>query len=132
MKKVVVDTNIVVSSFMKTQSKPLDVMKLFYYGEIQLYYSEDILAEYKRVLGYRRLKIVQHKQDELLKAIKAKGILIGSPPSTIPLPDETDRTFYDTAKASGAILITGNLKHYPAEEFIMTPSGFLRVADEDT
>ena len=43
----------------------------------------------------------------------------------MPMPDETDRIFYDTAKASGAILITGNLKHFPSEPFIMKSAEFL-------
>jgi len=45
--------------------------------------------------------------------------------STVFMTDETDRTFYDTAKASDSILITGNIKHYPTEPFIMTPTEFL-------
>jgi hypothetical protein len=42
------------------------------------------------------------------------------------MPDETDRKFYDTAKAAGAMLITGNTKHYPDEPFILTPAAFIR------
>jgi len=45
--------------------------------------------------------------------------------SNIPLPDESDRIFYDTAKENGTILITGNTKHYPNEAFIVTPANFL-------
>jgi len=41
------------------------------------------------------------------------------------MPDESDRTFYDTAKECGATLITFNLKDYPAEPSIMTPVEFL-------
>jgi predicted nucleic acid-binding protein len=41
------------------------------------------------------------------------------------MKDETDRKFYDTAKSSSATLITGNMKHYPAEPFIMTPADFI-------
>ncbi|MCL2662882.1 MAG: hypothetical protein FWE83_06060 [Oscillospiraceae bacterium] len=37
----------------------------------------------------------------------------------------SDRIFYDTAIASGAVLITGNTKHFPDEPIIMTPSEFL-------
>ena len=46
--------------------------------------------------------------------------------SDIPMIDETDRIFYDTAKAAGATLITGNIKHYPAEPFIMLPADFIK------
>jgi hypothetical protein len=38
---------------------------------------------------------------------------------------EDDRIFYDTAKHSGSILVTGNLKHYPKEAFILAPTEFL-------
>jgi len=41
--------------------------------------------------------------------------------------DEDDRKFYDTAKSVGAWLISGNLKHYPKEDFIKTPTEFLSL-----
>jgi hypothetical protein len=34
--------------------------------------------------------------------------------------------FYDIAKAADAILITGNIKHYPDEPFILTPAAFIQ------
>jgi hypothetical protein len=40
------------------------------------------------------------------------------------LPDESDRKFYDAAKACHAILITGNQKHFPKENFIVSPAEF--------
>jgi len=57
--------------------------------------------------------------------LKMFGTQINPPTSTISLPDETDRIFYDTAKSSEAVLITGNIRHYPEEPFIMTPAEFL-------
>ena len=42
------------------------------------------------------------------------------------IPDESDRIFYATAKGSDSILISGNLKHYPGEPFIMLPADFLK------
>jgi hypothetical protein len=47
--------------------------------------------------------------------------------SSEPLPDEGDRAFYDIAKAYGATLITGNIQHFPKEDFILTPSEFLEL-----
>ena len=38
---------------------------------------------------------------------------------------DSDRAIALKAKESGAILVTGNTKHYPTESFIMTPSDFL-------
>jgi predicted nucleic acid-binding protein len=100
-------------------------MSLISDRKIELFYSPAIMDEYKRVLGYRRLKISSQTQRNTISAIENIGKLIAPPVSTIPLPDETDRTFYDTAKEGGAILITGNLKHYPAEPHIMLPADFL-------
>ena len=59
------------------------------------------------------------------------GALIEPTISTIPLPDESDRIFYDTAKDSGAILVTGNIKHYRDESFIMTPADFMTLLDSE-
>jgi predicted nucleic acid-binding protein len=49
----------------------------------------------------------------------------------IDLPDEKDRIFYDTAKQRNAILITGNIKHFPEEDFIMSPKDFLERYDSN-
>ncbi|MDR0272042.1 MAG: type II toxin-antitoxin system RelB/DinJ family antitoxin [Clostridiales bacterium] len=62
----------------------------------------DIFAEYKRVFSCKRLNIDEETQFEMLSSIEIFGILIDPPVSTMPMRDETDRMFYDTAKASGA------------------------------
>jgi putative PIN family toxin of toxin-antitoxin system len=120
-----VDTNVLVSSTLTPNGNPYKIMSLISDRKIKLFYSLAIMGEYKRVLAYERLNISRQTQRNTINAIEKLGTLIDPPQSTIPLPDETDRTFYDTAKASGAVLITGNLKHYPEEGFVMTPSGFL-------
>jgi hypothetical protein len=69
------------------------------------------------------------KQKYLIDGIKQIGELSYPIASDIPLSDESDRIFYDTVKANGAILITGNTKHYPTEKFIMTPAEFLNLIE---
>ena len=39
--------------------------------------------------------------------------------------DEADKKFYEVAKHCGATLITGNIKHFPSDEIIMTANDFL-------
>jgi predicted nucleic acid-binding protein len=41
--------------------------------------------------------------------------------------NEDDRIFYDAAVEANAYLITGNIKHFPKESFIITPSQFLAI-----
>jgi len=66
------------------------------------------------------------KQKTLINEIVEIGVVVNPSPSDIPMADESDRIFYDTAKEAGAILITGNTKHYPTEQFITTPAEFIK------
>lgn len=125
MIKVVIDTNIIISAALSPHGNPAKIIDMVFEDNLQLYYSLEILAEYKDVLSRPRLNIADKTQTNIISAIKEAGILVEPTASTIPMPDESDRVFYDTTQVSGAILITGNIKHYPTEEFIMTPSDFL-------
>ena len=131
MTKVVLDTNIVVSAAITTHGKPATILKLCFTEKLQVYYATSIINEYIRVLSYKHLNIPNTMKFDIISAIIEAGEFLNPIPSTIPLPDETDRVFYDTAKASGAILITGNIKHYPNEPFIKTPSDFLEFINYD-
>ena len=66
-------------------------------------------------------------KGNFLQGIKRFGLLNQPSSSSMPLPDEDDRCFYDVAKSCEAILITGNIKHYPMEPFIVTPTEFLSL-----
>jgi len=51
-----------------------------------------------------------------------------------PLPDPEDGCFLSPARTTGAWLITGNLKHYPAESragvVVQSPSEYAAMLDE--
>ena len=125
MKRVVIDTNILISSTLSSEGSPAKIMNLVSDKQIQLFLCAEILDEYKRVLAYEKLNISLQMQEKVMAAIEKLGIIVEPALSEIPLPDETDRIFYDTAISSESILITGNSKHYPSEPIIMTPSDFL-------
>jgi putative PIN family toxin of toxin-antitoxin system len=125
--RVVIDTNVIVSALMTLRGKPAAVLDLFFNEEIQTYYSNNILAEYEDVLSRPILNIKPEKVKRFLEILRDTGASIEPTVSNISLPDEDDRIFYDTARQSDAILISGNTKHYPAEDFIMTPSEFLAI-----
>jgi len=127
MKRIVIDTNILISAILSPKGNSAQIMTLISLNELQLIFCSKILDEYTKVLAYERLKIPVQAQNKIIKGINKLGILIEPPLSTIHLPDESDRIFYDTARASGAILITGNMKHFPAESFIMTPADYIKM-----
>ena len=132
MNKIVLDTNIVISALLSPYGNPAKILALVSVSDdIQLFYSADILSEYKRVLSYPRLNIAEEKRLRAVLLIEAFGTPIEPRTSTILLPDESDRIFYDTAHESGAILVTGNTKHYPIEGFIKTPSEFIDILTFD-
>ena len=131
MKRVVIDTNVLVSSTLTAEGNSAKVFNLVSNKQIQLIYCPAILDEYKRVLAYKKLNIKLQTQRKILTLIEKLGIVIMPGFSKIPMPDESDRVFYDTAQMSKAILVTGNIKHYPLESFIMLPADFLKTLNTD-
>jgi putative PIN family toxin of toxin-antitoxin system len=125
MKRVVFDSNVLVSAFWTESGKAARVLRMFIEGKLLLIYSQDILTEYKTVLSRPKLQFKRVRIGELVNHIRKNGVNVNPPFSDIAFVDESDRKFYDAAKTYNAILITGNLKHYPNEPFIMTVSDFL-------
>ena len=123
---VVLDTNVIISSTFSSKGNPSKIMTMFYEGNLNIIYTEEIFEEYVRVLGYERLNIAEDIQTDMILALDVGGTLIDEPEaSTITFTDESDRKFYDAAKSCNAILITGNTKHYPSEPFVLTPADFI-------
>ena len=53
------------------------------------------------------------------------GLYVMPHPTPVHFVDESDKPFYDAVVAAGAWLVTGNKKHYPQEEFIVSPREYL-------
>jgi putative PIN family toxin of toxin-antitoxin system len=122
--KVVLDTNILVSALINEKGKPRKILNLFYDKEILVYYSDDIIEEYKDVLSRKELGINPEKVGKVINAVRKIGLRVEPVKSIFEMPDDSDRIFYDTAKLTSSWLITGNIKHYPAENFVITISDF--------
>jgi putative PIN family toxin of toxin-antitoxin system len=124
--KVVLDTNILVSSQMCAKGCPSEIVTLIRINKLQPYYNTEIMNEYNRVLHYPRLRITPREISVIVNLISRKGITMEVAKSILEMPDEDDRVFYDLHKAAKAILITGNTKHYPSESSIMKPADFMK------
>jgi putative PIN family toxin of toxin-antitoxin system len=122
------DTNVIVSAFINPNGKPSQIMKIILNRKAELCYNSAILSEYESVMLRRKFsdKINSRHIQQFINFIRSIGISFSPLSSKISLPDESDRIFYDTARESGSILITGNLKHFPKETFIMLPADFLK------
>ena len=127
MQKVVIDTNVIVSAALTEKGNPAEIMRLVSEHKLCMFYSEDILREYTEVISRSKFGISTETQLEILTKIIESGILVEPAICNVELQDETDRIFYDAARESGAVLVTGNIKDYPNEPFILTPAQFLDV-----
>jgi predicted nucleic acid-binding protein len=98
--------------------------------KISAFYSQAIFTEYEAVLPRSKFGFAVADISDLLRLFWQHGVLLKPNSSSRLLSDESDRIFYDAAKAAGAYLVTGNVKHYPKAEFIMTPAAFLQITAE--
>ena len=126
MNKIVLDTNVIISAFLTPAGKPATILQLAVQGDFDLYFNTAILVEYEQVLGRSKFADSVNKQriERFFEIIHSIGTNIICSPGNTDLSHEADRKFYDVAKAAGAILITGNKKHYPDESFIQNPAEF--------
>src|SRR5580700_5191474 len=89
MIRVVLDTNVVVSAMLLSGGLPEAVFDLAMNGEVQLYVSEPILAEYEDVLRRPRRAINLDKVPVALVRIRAAALLASlshrSPPRLTPM-----------------------------------------------
>ena len=127
MVKVVLDTNVLVSSLL-TSGPPAAIVDLIADGKICLIYNDLVLQEYWDVLSRKKFGFKYLQITRLIGDITRTGIAVDrGKPSKIAMTDEDDRIFYDLAVTSTACLITGNAKHFPSEPFIFSPAKFLEL-----
>ena len=125
---IVLDTNILVSAAWSPGRNASDILNAVFAHKFTICYDHRILEEYDKVLHYPKLGFSEWEINAVLDPIVKTGIsVVADPVTNIPFErDETDRKFYEVAKYCNAVLITGNLKHYPQEDFIMDMSGFIQ------
>jgi predicted nucleic acid-binding protein len=102
------------------------ILSLVFDKTIAIVYDNGILVEYIDVLNRKELKINKEASKLVIDFISRYGEYIVAEPLNIKFTDESDKKFYEVYKSSEAhYLVTGNLKHYPNEEGIVSPRKFL-------
>lgn len=114
--RVVLDTNILFSACLKPGGLESRVTHLALTGKITAYVTPEILAEYRDVLTRPKLASSNPAAVELLAALERAATLVETKERVSASIDEDDNRFLECAEAARAeYLITGNLRHYPAE-----------------
>jgi len=127
MLKVVLDTNVLVSALWTPAGNASVIMGLTLTNKVIPCFDQRIIDEYRTVLSRPRLAFPPDQVEKFLMEIIDRGLSVTVSPSTISMPDETDRKFFDVAGFCEAYLITGNLKHYPKASFVTSPAHFLTI-----
>ena len=121
----ILDTNVVVSYFLsKKDDPPALVMDAIFEGKIVPVYNCCLIDEYRKVLSREEFGLNRSIVDSILDIIQSLGFGIESFEPMVTLPDKKDIPIFELALLThdmNTILITGNTKHFPNVDFVITP-----------
>ncbi len=127
--KVVLDTNVLVAGLLTPGGTCAQVLDLVIEGVVEACVDERILGEYEMVLRRPRLAIPAGEARAVLDIIRRTAEPVAAVPLPADLPDKEDVPFLEVATAAGAILVTGNLRHFPKKACkgvrVLSPAGLL-------
>jgi putative PIN family toxin of toxin-antitoxin system len=116
MQKIVIDTNVIVSSLIQTSYPFLIVDELFLEDKIQLCVSKEVIQEYFEVLyrpKFSRYPDFTSKADSILTAIGIKALVYKPDIKLDLISDKDDNIFLELADVSNAdFIITGNINDF--------------------
>lgn len=135
MRLIVLDTNVIMSAGIKPKGFPAWIIRnVIQEANIQIAVSPSIVAEYRRVSRYSKFAQYDFPPAWLEFLIEGALRFPDGPSWPHPLPDPDDACFLSLAKTTGAWLITGNLRHYPAESrggvILRTPAEYVAMLDQ--
>ena len=128
---IVVDTNVLISSFLKPFSDTAKILRMILENKLRIAIDLRILIEYEEVLKRQEFMFDKNKIKLVISFLRKNGIFINALPLENSLPDEDDDPFLEVAVSAKAdYLITGNIKHFPQKLCknisIVTPNKFLK------
>ncbi len=131
----VIDTNVFLSALLSKNSDAATVKGLrgIRGGRIVALYHNEILAEYDEVLHREKFHFKELSIQMVLMAVKEFGMEVFPQPTGEILVDMDDLIFYEVAmekRDEDAYLVTGNQKHYPIRDFIVTPAEMMEILDK--
>lgn len=109
--RAVPDTNILISACLKPAGNEARVLRL----PVEFCITETTLAEYREVFTRKKFDNIRGAAEELLQRAACWTLVEAARTLDIAI-DPDDNRFLECAEAAQAdYLITGNIRHYPAE-----------------
>ena len=130
----VIDTNVVVSGMItkNPESPTVGVLESLSDKNITPLYCEEILEEYKSVLNREKFQLPKEKIENFINMLKSDGVSTARKPSKEFFPDPQDIVFYEVALSKeDSFLVTGNMKHYPKVDFVVTPAEMMKIIEKE-
>ena len=132
MMYAVVDTNVLISSMIThdDSSPTVGVLTSIFNGDIVPIYNDYLIAEYLDVMKRSKFSIPEEWISDVIEGIISLGLDIPSERMDVKLPDERDIPIYSlviSTRLLNSYLITGNIKHFPHEKFVITPREAMRL-----
>ena len=130
----VIDTNVLVSSLFSKDgiSNPALVVSAIFSGAIIPLYNDAIIEEYRDVLSRPKFPFNDIMVEGIISAILDFGLHTERIKfSDLTLPDSDDLVFYEVKMSiEDSFLVTGNIKHFPKDPFIVTPAEMVAILIE--
>ena len=131
----VIDTNVLVSGMISNNpsSPTVGVLKCVDNKTIVPLFRDEILHEYDIVLHRKKFNLPEDEINAVLDEIVALGLSSSRITSNEQFPDPKDVVFYEIALSKeNSYLITGNIKHFPKVDFVVTPAEIMKIIEENT
>ena len=130
----VIDTNVFVAALLtkNSDSATVRVYEAIADGLITPLYHKDILLEYEDVLSRPKFRFSEKRVHAVIDLIVKYGVEVFPKPTGEILIDMDDLVFYEVAmekRDDDSYLVTGNKKHYPIRDFIVTPAEMMAIID---
>lgn len=128
----VIDTNVIVSALLKWNSVPGVVLQAVFNGFVVPVYNDEILNEYRNVLNRPKFGFSSELISETISQIESLGVMENALETVAEaMPDPKNIVFYSIALSHGKTaethLVTGNIKHFPANPIVVTPRQMLDI-----
>ena len=130
----VIDTNVLVSALLAKDEKSatVQVLERILTKRIIPIYSKEILQEYQDVLLRKKFGFSEKTVQILISYIRQNGVNVIPASVNEKLLDIKDLPFYEVvmdSREKDSFLVTGNLKHFPQKEYIVTPRQLIEILE---
>jgi putative PIN family toxin of toxin-antitoxin system len=100
-------------------------------GRVEACVTAEVWAEYEDVLLREKFRAMRGAAEGMLAALASRVVRVEAAGTVSAADDEDDNRFLECAAAAGArYLVTGNLRHYPAEwggTIVVNARGFVEA-----